>query len=46
MHYIYHINGEEREPTEEEWRQLAEMFFESAGYEKSKQEKDSPEKRK
>ncbi len=31
MNYIYHINGEEREPTEEEWSQLAERMFTAAG---------------
>lgn len=46
MHYIYHINEEDRELTEDEWNQLAEVFFESAGYENSRQEKGSSEKRK
>ena len=37
MKYIYHINGEEREPTMEEWQQMTERFLTMAGLEKSKQ---------
>lgn len=32
MKYIYHINGEERYPTKEEWTQMTERALEMAGY--------------
>lgn len=31
MNYIYHVNGEDREPTCEEWNQLAEQMLTMAG---------------
>ena len=31
MKYIYHVNGEAREPTAEEWRIMAEQSLMAAG---------------
>lgn len=31
MNYIYHVNGEKREPTKEEWNQMAERMLTMAG---------------
>lgn len=35
MKYIYHINGEKREPTPKEWSQLADVFLTMAGLQKN-----------
>ncbi len=32
MKFIYHINGEERYPTKEEWAKMTEHALEMAGY--------------
>lgn len=35
MNYIYHVNGEKREPTKEEWSRLAERMLTAAGLAKT-----------
>lgn len=45
MRYIYHINGEERYPTKEEWAQMTERALEMAGYVRvDKEETDGKDK--
>lgn len=42
MKYIYYVDGEQREPTPEEWSQLADAAFEAAGYQRTvPKDKDS-----
>lgn len=43
MKYIYHINGEERYPTKEEWAQITERALEMAGYVRVDEEDEEEE---
>lgn len=45
MNYIYHINGEAREPTTAEWQNIADRFLTMAGFEKSEEKSEYAEQK-